>query len=127
MKKENFNKKYNEAVCEKRTSKEKRTNRAEKTRQEPQSVKIDFSEFWDDSENDYSKFKNKSENKRDGDNLKYTDIRVCDCQAKALGTVEDFTITVYKNGRTYTFKARDGDICSCRSSEMRSAKRYEVE
>lgn len=64
---------------------------------------------------------------REGDNLRYSNIDLCGYRADAKGTLEDFVITVHKNGCTYTFKAKDGDICSCRSSNMRSTKRYEVE
>lgn len=65
-------------------------------------------------------------NERDGDNLNYRDLRLCGYRAEAVGNLEDFTITVRSNGKTYTFKAKDGDICSYRSSTMRGAKRYEV-
>lgn len=69
---------------------------------------------------------NESVNERDGDNLNYRDIRLCGYKATAVGSIEDFSIVVKANGRAYTFKTKNGDICSCRSSSMRTPKYYEV-
>ena len=119
MSKNTFDKKYNAITSQP-------TNKQLNKQQSHQSDQFDFSKFLDDSGNEYAQFSSASKNSRKGDNLNYTDIRLCGCQAKAVGTVEDFVITVYKNGRTYTFKSKDGDICSSRSTEMRAAKKYEV-
>ena len=94
--------------------------------QTSQFTPIDFSEFLDDDRNGYVPINDSSKNVRNGDDLNYRNIRLCGYQAMAEGTIEDFVITVYKNGRSYTFKTKDGNICSSRSSEMRAAKLYEV-
>lgn len=65
-------------------------------------------------------------NERDGDNLNYRDIRLCGYKAEAVGSIENFAITVKSNGKLYTFKTKGGDICSYRSSTMRETKHYEV-
>lgn len=90
------------------------------------SNQFDFSEFLNNDKDEYVQISKKPKKERDGDNLNYTDIRLCECQATAIGTVEDFEITVRKNGQTFKFKATDGNICSSRSSKMRAAKKYEV-
>lgn len=71
-------------------------------------------------------FAHDNTNERDGDILNYRDIRVCGYKAQAVGSVEDFTIVVNTNGNTYTFQAKNGDICTYRSSSMRQTKHYEV-
>ena len=65
-------------------------------------------------------------NERNGDDLNYNDIRLCGYQAKVMGNIEDFVITIYKDGQTYNFKSKDGDICSVRSSNKKKKKKYEV-
>lgn len=120
MSKDKFDQKYNPTSSQ-QTKEQPYKHQAAKS---PQATQFDFSEFLDD--NQHAQVNNTSKNERNGDDLNYTDIRLCGSQAKAVGTVEDFVITVYKNGHTYTFKAKDGDICSSRSSEMRAAKKYEV-
>ena len=65
-------------------------------------------------------------NERNGDTLNYCNISVCGYEANAIGKVEDFSITMKVNGNTYIFKAKNGDICSYRSSTMRETKYYEV-
>ena len=120
MSKDKFDQKYN-TISSQQTKKQASKPQ---TSQSTQSAQFDFSGFLDD--NQYNSFNSNSKNERNGDDLNYTNIRLCGSQAKAIGTVEDFVITVYKNGRTFTFKAKDGDICSSRSSEMRAAKKYEV-
>ena len=120
MSKDKFDQKYNSVSSQ---PAKKQTSKPQ-TSQSTQSAQFDFSEFLDD--NQYNSFNSNDKNERNGDDLNYTNIRLCGSQAKAIGTVEDFVITVHKNGRTFTFKAKDGDICSSRSSEMRAAKKYEV-
>ena len=58
--------------------------------------------------------------------VEYRDIRLAGCTAKAIGEKENFNITVDVNGITYVFKAKDGIICSYRSSKMHTFKDYEV-
>lgn len=81
---------------------------------------------WDTCEDDEEDLPHQDTNERDGDNLDYRDIRLCGYKATAVGTIEDFSIAVKAHGRTYHFKTKDGNICSCRSSNMRAPKYYEV-
>ena len=80
--------------------------------------------------NTYSEFDDiptrKGVNERDGDQLNYRDIRVGGYQAEAVGVKEDFVIIIKANGNTYKFVAKNGIICSCKSSSMRGTKHYEV-
>ena len=60
------------------------------------------------------------------DSVDYQRIRLSRFEGKAVGKIDNFSITVYKDGKGYVFRAKDGDICSFKSPSMIAEKEYEV-
>ena len=58
--------------------------------------------------------------------LNYQNLWLCGYTAKVVGNVDNYSIQVNTNNGTYTFKVHEGNICSCRSSNMRNMMNYEV-
>ncbi len=47
--------------------------------------------------------------------------------ANVRGDIEDFVITIYcKEGATYRFSVKGGNICTCNNSDVDSVFDYEV-
>ena len=113
MSQEKFDSKYNTLRTPKAKAQKQTQNNPPPNYTAPENIHIDNKPY-------------ENINERVGDQLNYRDIRLCGYKAEAIGNVDNFTITVKANGKTYAFKTTNGDISSCRSSTMRGTHHYEV-
>lgn len=94
---------------------------------QPEQTSQEIKLPWDDEEDDEDDFEyNNSDDEQSEEKLNYPNIRLCGYKAAATGTLEDFIVTIKTNGQSYSYKVKNGDICSFRSSSMRTSKSYEV-
>lgn len=58
--------------------------------------------------------------------VNYDMILLDRCEGRAIGTIEDYKITVFVNGQKYVFDSKNGSICSCKSPTTLKKITYEV-
>ena len=58
------------------------------------------------------------------DLVDFSKIRLGNCEAKANGTIENFTISIYINSKRYEFRSVDGDIDAYKAPSMPKMVKY---